>query len=146
MHAITIPDNLYRLLEQEARVTQRSVDDIVQQTLIRHLPVAPEIAQIAIEVEDDLPPVLQLELQAMAQLSDTALWSLAQSTMLAEQRAELAGLNEEAKTRSLNHAEKERQAFLLRGYEETILRRAHAALLLQARGYDVQNTVVLLNQ
>jgi hypothetical protein len=136
MYAVTIPENLYRALERQAKIAHRSVDDIVEQTLTRHMP-AP------VTVEDDLPPLLQMELRAMEQLSDTALWSLARSVMPAGDRAELSQLNLAAKERSLTTAERQRQETLLAIYNETTLRRAHAAVLLQARGHDMSDPAVL---
>jgi hypothetical protein len=38
--------------------------------------------------------------------------------------------------------ELKQKQFLLREYDETILRRAHAAMLLQTRGFDVSDPVI----
>ncbi len=42
-----------------------------------------------IELEDELSPLLQAELEAMVQLSDSALWALASSKLAPTARDEL---------------------------------------------------------
>lgn len=79
----------------------------------------------------------------MQDLSDAALWSLARSTLTETKQNELAQLNEIAGERSLTATEQARQQTLLNEYNEIILRRAHAATLLQARGHDMSNPLVL---
>jgi hypothetical protein len=75
----------------------------------------------------------------MQELSDVALWSVAGSTMSVANRAELVQLNGAAGERPLSPSEADRQRVLLNEYNEAILRRAHAALLLKARGYDISD-------
>ena len=135
-HTITLSEDLYRQLQHRAQRLDRSVDEWIQETVKRELP--PEI-----EIEEDLPPWLQAELKAMQELSDTALWALARSTMLQENQVELTELNSAAKERLLNEAERSRQQALLNTYGEAILLRAHAAVLLKSRGYDMSNPTVL---
>ncbi len=139
MYGITISENLYHALEKQAQAAQRTVDDIAQETLSRHL-ASP------IPVEDDLPPLLQMELQAMEKLSDVALWSLARTVMPSAERGELSALNLTAQERPLRASEQARQQTLLTLYDEVILRRAHAAMLLQVRGHDMSNTAVLQSE
>lgn len=133
---LDIPDNLYRQLRRQAQLNRQSVDELAQATLSRFLP-----AMMAVEA--DLPLVLQVELNAMEQLSDAALWSLARGQMGSQEQAELAMLGELQGERELTAVEQQRQNELLEQYDEIVLRRAHAAILLQARGHDLSDTTAL---
>ena len=75
---VTVPEDIYTQLEAQARISARSVDDLVTQTLVHILPP---------QVEGDLPPSVQAELKAMAQLSDEALWTIAGSTANEDRQA-----------------------------------------------------------
>lgn len=136
LYTVQLPENLYRRLQQQASAEQRSIEDLVRQTLSRQLPPA-------VPVEDDLPPALREELLAMEHLSDAALWSLARSTLLPEQLAEMDLLRDTKQERSLTPEETDRQQDLLRTYDETVLRRAHAAMLLNSRGYELTDPTIL---
>ncbi len=135
-HSIVLSTDLYSQLERQAQPLRRSVTEWVVEIVKRK--IAPSV-----KVEDDLPPWLQAELQAMQALSDAALWALARSMMLKTQQDELSRLNETSHERPLTAAEQQRQRALLNEYDETILRRAHAAVLLKARGYDMSDPEVL---
>ncbi len=134
LYTVQLPENLYRRLKAQANAEQRSLDELVQKALTRQLPPA-------VPVEDDLPPSLRDELLAMEQLSDGALWQLARSKMTSAQLANLDELNEKS-PESMTSEELKQKQFLLREYDETILRRAHAAMLLQTRGFDVSDPVI----
>jgi len=136
LYTINVPENLYRRLQQQANVERRSIDELVQQTLSRQLPSA-------VPVEDDLPASLHEELLAMEHLSDAALWSLARSTLSPEQLAEMDRLREIVSERALTSDENKQQQDLLREYDETMLRRAHAAMLLNSRGYDLSDPKIV---
>ncbi|MBK8903777.1 MAG: hypothetical protein IPM53_21530 [Anaerolineaceae bacterium] len=136
LYTVQLPENLYRRLQQQASAEQRSIEDLVRQTLSRQLPPA-------VPVEDDLPPSLREELLAMEHLSDAALWSLARSTLLPEQLAEMDMLRDTKQERVLTPEETNRQQDLLRAYDETVLRRAHAAMLLNSRGYELTDPTIL---
>jgi hypothetical protein len=78
-------------------------------------------------------------LAQMAYLNDAALWQAARSTMAPDQRARLAALHDKQQRSGLNAAEQAEEQALLDLYRETLLVRAHAAVLLEQRGYDVTN-------
>ena len=133
---LDIPENLYQQLHRQARLQQQSIDELAQATLSRFLPAM-------IEIEDDLPPNLQIELKAMEQLSDAALWSLARGQMGETEQAELAALGELQAKRPFTALEQQRQEALLTQYDELLLRRAHAAMLLQNRGHNLSDPALL---
>ena len=135
---LEIPENLYQQLRRQALLSRQSVDELAQATLSRFLPAM-------IEVETDLPSALQVELKAMEQLSDAALWSLARGQMSEREQAELVMLGEVQESRALTDAEKQSQEALLAQYDELLLRRAHAATLLQARGHNLADPSILQN-
>jgi hypothetical protein len=136
LYTVQLPESLYRKLQRQAAAEHRSVDELVSRTLSRQIPPA-------VPVEDDLPPLLREELGAMEHLSDTALWLLARSRLTDEQLAELDHFSWLAKERALTIGEQARQDALLQEYNETVLRRAHAAMLLSSRGYDMSDPAVL---
>lgn len=133
---LNIPENLYQQLRRQALANKQSVDELAQQTLSRFLPAM-------LEIEDDLPPKLQDELKAMEQLSNAALQSLASGQLGGKELDELEQLRESQKVRSLTDQEKQQQEKLLTLYDELLLRRSHAAVLLQARGLDLSDSTYL---
>lgn len=135
-YSVDLPKELYQRLQRQAASERRTVDEWVQQVLVRQLPVA-------IAIEDELSPLLKDELRAMAQLSDDALWALLKNMLSSGQQDELELLSEIASERDLTEEEATRRQELLRQYHEVMLRRAHAAVLLQSRGYDVSDPALL---
>lgn len=136
---LNIPENLYQQLRRQALANKQSVDELAQQTLSRFLPAM-------LEVEEDLPPNLQDELKAMEQLSDAALFSLAMGQLGGNELEDLEQLGESQKVRPLTNEEQRRQEHLLTLYDELMLRRSHAVILLQARGHDLSNPANLQTQ
>ena len=132
LYTIPISDSLYTRLLHQSQDTNRPIIEIVQQTLDRFLPEP-------IQLEGELEPLLQAELEAMVRLSDSALWALASSNLTPTERDELEMLNVQAKERSLTVEEQDCQEKLLTAYDEMLVRRARAAVLLQSRGYDISD-------
>lgn len=69
---LNLPEPLLTLFETQAQASDRTVNEVVVEALIRSVPPA---------IEAELPPDLQQELKAMEQLSDEALWAIARSEM-----------------------------------------------------------------
>ena len=136
LYSINVPEGLYRRLKKQADAQKRSLDELVQQALSRQLPSP-------VAIEDDLPPLLREELSAMAHLSDVSLWQLAKSTLSPEQLEQIDQFQAIKNKRSLSPDESSQYETLLRDYDETILRRAHAAMLLNERGFDLSDPSVL---
>ena len=93
--------------------------------------------------EDKLPEEFEAELVSFHDLTDDELWQIARKSMSSNERAELADLNYEAKSRALTADEEARCEALLDVYDRTMVRRAEAASILHSRGYDLSDPAVL---
>jgi len=123
---IDLPISVYERLQQATRQESRSVPEIVRDMVLRDIPPLPS-----------LPHDFEAELEAFERLSDDVLWLIARSTLSkADQRA-FARLNRLAQQRPLNVSEQARQQTLTEIYDRTLVRRAHASVILKRRGYDL---------
>ena len=129
---ITVPTTIFQQLEILAHQQHRSVSDMVCEIVLREVPLLPT-----------LPQDVEAELAAFTNLSDEVLWLLARSTLTEAEQEELATLNDLAQQRSLTQEEQARQQVLVEAYERMMICRAHAALLLKLRGYDLSEPTVL---
>lgn len=126
MHTVTLPETVYNRLSAQAQASQRSIDELVVQSLLRTLPPP---------VEDDLPPRLQSELTAMEGLSDDGLWQIAQSSMNADKVALYDLLLERHSGGELTLEGEEMLQQLREDADDLMLRKAHAFAILQSRGH-----------
>lgn len=129
---VELPSTTWEHLQKTARQQRRSIPDVVRDLVLIQTPDFPA-----------LPPDVEAELAAFANLSDGVLWLLARSTLSVEEQSDLALLNEEAQRRPLTQAERTRQQTLVDNYDRVLVRRAHAAGLLKKRGYDLSDPAVL---
>lgn len=123
-----VSDSLYQQLRRQAQETQRSIDDLVEHTLRRHL--SPPLGS-------NLPPEIQTELEALENLSDDALWQIAESKMNPDKVAMYDALLERQKLGTLTP---EGYAWLKKLRHEAdalMLRKAHAYVLLKNRGHQL---------
>lgn len=129
LHSILIPDTLFVQLRRKASEWQRPVADIAYDALKRYL----------VDDDDKLPQALENEIGSMQYLSDGGLWALASSSLTPNEWEEFRRLGSEGRERELTEDEKYRQDILLAAYDAMVLRRAHAAILLKERGYDISD-------
>ncbi len=125
---ITLPETVYEQLETQARVTARSFGDLVTQTLVRSLPLAPE---------PELPPAIQAELRAMEHLSDASLSAIAHSTANDDTIALYDLLTERQADGTLTLEGRQVRDRLREEMDALMVRKAHAFALLQSRGYSL---------
>lgn len=127
-HSITldIPQAIFEQIQQAAALKQRTVDDVMVEAVTA---AAPALASDTAE--------LRRSLAQMAYLNDAALWQAARSTMPKEQRERLEALHDKQQREGLTISEQQEEKNLLKLYQETILVRAQAAVLLKHRNYDV---------
>jgi len=130
---VELPSETFERLEEVARQQRRSVDEIVRAMILQELPELPP-----------LPHALETELEAFGRLSDDVLWLLAKNTLSPSQQAELAELNELSQQRDLTSVEQGRQQTLLALYHQVLVRRAQAAVILKARGHDLDELTAAL--
>ncbi len=135
---IELPAIAIEGLQHIARRENRSMGDAVA-NMVRErytISITPDA------LEDELPLALRLELNAMAFLSDSALWALASSSLTPDEWQQLKTLNASGGERLLSVTEQAEQTKLLDAYDAMLLRRAHAAVLLKQRGYDVSDPTI----
>jgi DNA-binding helix-hairpin-helix protein with protein kinase domain len=126
---INLPDKVYQRFQRAARRRKIAVNDMLV-----------EAVAAAVSLEDVEPVKLRSQIAQMAYLNDAALWQAARATLSLEQRERLAALHEAQQSRVLSQDEQTEEQSLLQLYQDTILVRAQAAVLLKQRGYDVSDS------
>lgn len=129
---IDLPTSAVEGLKRQAQAQKQTITEMVRNMVLQQSLVLPPV-----------PPEFKEELEAMSYLSDRVLWLLAKDSLTAEEEADFEALNEAAQQRPLTAEEKKRQAELLIAYDQMVLRRARAAVLLQGRGYDLSDPSIL---
>jgi hypothetical protein len=122
---VTISEDLYDQVEEQARSTARSIDELVALALIRF--VVP-LRQL------ELSPLMEAELQAMEALSNEALWSIVRSTENADKIALYDLLSERNSNGRITPVGRKALDELNAEADALMLRVAHAYSLLQDRG------------
>lgn len=123
---VNLPPILYERLKSRAEQTERSVEAELVDVLVNAIPL-----------DEALPDDMSEELASLSLLNDEALWDAARHGLPDETANHLEVLHLKRQREGLNDDEKQVLPALVREYERMMLRRAHAALLLKERGYDV---------
>ncbi|MBK9715734.1 MAG: hypothetical protein IPO81_31295 [Kouleothrix sp.] len=124
---ITLPDDVYRRLQQVADATRRPMEAVVIQSIQGNLPPS----------ADDLSPDLRGELSALQDLSDAELWALAREALLGEQWRRHQRLLRKRETAALTAREQQELDQLRDRSDRAVLRRSYALALLKWRGYTL---------
>ncbi len=98
-----------------------------------------EVVATAVPVADELTAELSEALASLTLLNDEALKQAARSHLSTEAAAQMEALHLKRQREGLNQTEAHTLAGLVEQYERAMLIRAHAALLLKQRGYDVSD-------
>jgi hypothetical protein len=123
---LQLPEALYERIRRAAEQSHRPFMDLLLEGLA------------AIAAALGAPPGIErASLAHMAFLNDAVLWQAARATMTPEQRERLEALHHKQQRESLTEGERREEQMLLRLYQDTLLIRAQAAVLLRQRGYDV---------
>jgi hypothetical protein len=125
---LNLPEPIYDQIRQAAEKSHRSIDDLIIEAVIAAAPT----------LDSPVMP-LRSALAQLVYLNDAALWQVARSTMSVAQRERLEDLHLKQQREGLTSQEKKEDRALLALYQETILIRAQAAILLKQRGYDVSD-------
>lgn len=92
---------------------------------------------------NDLPDDIVLDMATLALLNDRALWRVARQTMTNDHYQTMDRLLSIKKQRKLSADQEQELRNYLVEYDMVILQRAHAAVLLKQRGYDLSDPKVL---
>jgi hypothetical protein len=135
IHSVTIdlPEKLYQQLAILAKERNRSVNELLLDAL-----------STAAAAADDLPPEVRLSMARMTLMSDAELLRAAKTTLLPEQHERLEALHFKAQSEGLTPEERQEEQALLALYQDALLVRGQAAVLLAQRGHDVSNPAKLL--
>lgn len=128
-HAVTLtlPAHLFERAQHIAEVTEQPLEAM----LVARLEDALENPFAA------LPRDEQAELEALAHLSDDALWTIAREQMSASRHARLQLLMDKNSAGTLSNDESDELGQLVELGQKLMLRKAQAAALLVKRGYPV---------
>jgi hypothetical protein len=127
---IELPEEIYQRLKDMATATQRSVEEVIFQTIRGNLPPA----------LDDLPPD-QRDLVADLHLrSDEALWAVARESLPDQHWRRHQRLLDKAQTSALTGAERTELTELREATDHFVIRRSYALALLKWRGYTIPAT------
>ena len=121
---IQLPENLYRRLVDNARATQRSLEEVMLHALRVGSPPTWE----------DTPAEFQADLAALDSLDDDALWEIARSRLSDAEMERYDALLEKSKQGILDDAERLELNRLRDEADRFMLRKAQAAVLLRWRG------------
>lgn len=127
---ITLSESAIRRLQRAAELTDRSIDEVLSNTIDAALPASP-----------NLPPEVADEIAAMYLFSDSALWAAAQPSLTPPEQRRLQQLNQAAGEASLGEVEAAEQIALINAYHRSVLRRAQALAVLALRGHPIQPEV-----
>ena len=129
---VHLPEAFYERLQRAAQMQQRSLENFLLDAAITGTPLL-----------DDLPPELAGEMAALVLLNDAGLWRVARRTLSSEKQEQLDTLLQIRGRGELPPEDHLILDELLSEYEQIILARAHAAVLLKQRGYDVSDPSVV---
>ncbi len=125
---LDLPETVYQQIQRAAEKTHRPFNDVLIEAVSAVAPVM------------EMPPSsLRTALAQMTYLNDAALWQAARATMQQSERERMEALHDQLQRTGLSIQERQEEQKLLALYQETILVRAQAAVLLKQRGYDISN-------
>ncbi len=125
--SLQLPETLYIRLQQAARATKQSFEDILLHALRIGSP--PDWK--------DIPPEFQADAAALDCLDDTALWRVARQKCSHEDMAYYQQLLDKNADRTISEPESEKLKSLRTESDRFMLLKAHAAALLRWRGYQI---------
>ena len=124
---LPLPEDLYLRLEQTARATKQSLTDMLVRAVRAGIP--PDWSQA--------PAEFQADLAALDRLDDDSLWRIARSQRSEADAGHLKGLLEKNADDALTASERLELDAQVAEADRFMLRKAHAAALLQWRGHAV---------
>lgn len=129
---LQVPGQLYARAKQAAGQDQQRLEQLLVSAMTSGLSLL-----------NDLPDDIVLDMATLALLNDRALWRVARQTMTADHYQAMDHLLSIKKKSKLNADQEQELRNYLAEYDMMILQRAHAAVLLKQRGYDLSDPKVL---
>lgn len=123
---ISLPQKIYRQVQKQSQQMRRSVADEVTAVITASLPE-----------QENLPAKLKEEMAQLTLFTDAELWQAARMTAPPEKTARMQELLDKQQLEGLTEGEKAEAERLARFFDRVMLARAKAAVLLQERGYDI---------
>ena len=133
---VHLPDQLYRRLQQTAKYTRRSLEELVVQTIEGNMP--PTVA--------DAPPELQPELLDLEPLNSDELWAVARSQAPTEQQLRQQALAARREQGLITLDELLELDELGERAETLTAKKAYAYALLRWRGFPLPTLEALESQ
>ena len=131
---LQVPGQVYARAKQAAGKNQHALEQLLVSAMVSGLSLL-----------DDLPDDLVIDMATLALLNDRALWRIARQTMPEEHYDRMDELLTLKKQNALNVAQQRELDIYLAEYDRIVLHRAHAAVLLKQRDYDLSNPQILAN-
>jgi len=131
---LQVPSQVYARARQAAGKNQQALEQLLVSALVSGLSLL-----------DDLPDDIVMDMATLALLNDRALWRVARQTMGDDHYQRMDQLLTEKKQGALIAFKQRELDHYLAEYDTIVLQRAHAAVLLQQRGYDLSNPQILAN-
>ena len=123
---ITLPDRVYEALSRQAKVQQKSVRKIAEETL-----------QKATFLEEATLPSLESELHTLVQKSDSELWQIAESRWAPSQERKWRRLIAKRDEGRLTAAEEKELEELVADWRCFMVIQSEAWVLLKQRGHRI---------
>lgn len=131
---LQVPGALYARAQQAAGKNQQVLEQLLVSAMVSGLSLL-----------DDLPDDMVVDMATLALLNDRALWRVARQTMPDEQYERMDELLALKNQNALTAEQQQELTIYLAEYDRIVLQRAHAAVLLKQRDYDLSNPQILTN-
>lgn len=122
-----LPENLYLRLQQTAKATKQSFEEILLRALQIGSPPTWESA----------PAEFQADLAALDRLDDATLWRMVRYRAATSQMERYQSLLDKNTNETLSVEERAELSLLRTEFDRLMLQKAHAAALLQWRGHQI---------
>jgi len=124
---LQLPEDLYLRLQQAARATKQSLEDIFLRAINVGNPPG----------WDDVPAEFQADIAALDRLDDTALWRVARSKKTEAAVSDYQQLLDKNADGTISKEESRKLNGLRAEFDRCMLSKAHAVALLRWRGHSI---------
>lgn len=125
---LQVSGQLYARAQQTVGNNQQALEQLLVSAMMSELSLL-----------DDLPDEMVMDMATLALLNDRALWRVARQTMSEEHYERMDELLALKSQKVLTATQQQELDAYLAVYDQIVLQRAEAAVLLQQRGYDLSD-------